>query len=54
MLKVYGSEKKEKENMKISEGRLGSFQKKCVRKIYSSANYICRNEYIFSFYTKLK
>ena len=47
--------KKEKENMKISEGRLDSFQKKkCVRKIYSSANYICRNEYIFSFYTKLK
>ena len=27
MLKVYGSEKKEKENMKISEGRLDSFQK---------------------------
>ena len=27
MLKVYGSEKKEKENMKISEGHLDSFQK---------------------------
>ena len=25
--------------------------KKCVRKTYSGANYICRNEYIFSFYT---
>ena len=52
MLKVYGSEKGE--NKEINESRLDSFQKKCVRKIYSSANYICRNEYIFSFYTKLK
>ena len=51
MLKVYSSEKGE--NKEINEGRLDSFQK-CVRKIYSSANYICRNEYIFSFYTKLK
>ena len=32
MLKVYGSEKKEKENMKISEGRLDSFQKKMCKK----------------------
>lgn len=46
--------KKEK-NKEIIEGRLDSFQKKkCVRKNYSGANYICRNEYIFSFYTKLK
>ena len=28
--------------------------KKCVEIFFSSANYICRNEYIFSFYTKLK
>lgn len=54
MLKVYGSEKKEKENMKMNESRLDSFQKKCVEIFFSSANYICRNEYIFSFYTKLK
>ena len=53
MLKVYGSEKKEKENMKMNESRLDSFQK-CVEIFFSSANYICRNEYIFSFYTKLK
>ena len=46
--------KKEKENMKINKGRLDSFQKKCVEIFFSSANYICRNEYIFSFYTKLK
>ena len=30
MLKVYSSEKKEKENMKMSEGRLDSFQKMCI------------------------
>ena len=42
-----------KKNKGIIEGRLDSFQK-CVRKNYSGANYICRNEYIFSFYTKLK
>ena len=29
MLKVYGSEKKEKENMKMNESRLDSFQKMC-------------------------
>ena len=33
MLKVYGSEKKEKENMKISEGRLDSFQKMCKKNL---------------------
>ena len=53
MLKVYSSEKEE--NKEINESRLDSFQKKkCVEIFFSSANYICRNEYIFSFYTKLK
>ena len=40
-------------NKEINEGHLDSFQK-CVEIFFSSANYICRNEYIFSFYTKLK
>ena len=53
MLKVYSSEKGE--NKEINGWRCASLvSEKCVRKIYSSANYICRNEYIFSFYTKLK
>ena len=44
--------KKGKRIGEINEGHLDSFQKKkCVRKIYPGANYICRNEYIFSFYT---
>ena len=46
--------KKEKKNKEINEGRLDSFQKKMCRIFFSGANYICRNEYIFSFYTKLK
>ena len=53
MLKVYSSEKGE--NKEINENHLDSFQKKkCVEIFFFSSNYIFKNKYIFSFYTKLK
>ena len=51
MIEIMEVNEEGKKNKEIIEGRLDSFQKKCVRKTYSGANYICRNEYIFSFYT---
>ena len=54
-IKSYRSKKKEKENKEIKAPPFPCFFfEKCVEFFFSSANYICRNEYIFSFYTKLK
>ena len=35
----------------MNEGGASLAFEKCVEFFFSSANYICRNEYIFSFYT---
>ena len=51
MIEIMEVNEEGKKNKEINEGLLDSFQKKCVRKISPGANYICRNEYIFSFYT---
>ena len=53
MIEIMEVSEEGKKNKEINEGRLDIFQK-CVEIFFSSANYICRNEYIFSFYTKLK